>query len=201
MNMGRLAAIAGLLLAALVVLGGVGYGFGYIGYRNTANAFEIDIAAQYTNMQNVYDNGWKKVVEVAQIPAMQADNYKKVYADVMTGRYGAGGSKAFVQFIKEQNPNLDASLYDKIGQTIEVFHDGFQASQTDLIARKQAYGRFVTASTDSIFYNWIGHYPHIRCGIPIGAADDYQIITSGKTQNDFQKHQAAPLDLSKGTNQ
>src|SRR5271154_2144767 len=119
----------------------------------------------------------------------------------MIGCYGVGGSKAFVQLIKEQNPTLGEATYTKIGQTIEVFHDSFQASQTDLIARKQAYRGFITATTEGLFYNWIGNYPHIKCGIPIGAADDYQIVTSDKTQTDFQNHKAAPLDLNKGTQQ
>ena len=191
------------IISALVVAGlflvVCGYTLGYVGFRNKAQAYEVDIPAQYTEMQNVYDNGWKKVVEVAQVPAMQMEQTKQLYGAVMEGRYGAGGSKAFVQFIKEQNPNLSPEIYVKIQRTIEAFHDNFQASQTNLIARKQEYGKFVTATTDSLFYNWIGNYPHIKVGIPLGSKDDFQIVTSDKTQTDFQQHKADPLDLSKGT--
>lgn len=194
------AAILG-VIAGLVVTIVLFYFLGYLGFRNAAQAYEIDVPAQYTEMQNVYDNGWKKVVEIAQVPALQAQQTKEVYAAVMTGRYGANGSKAFVQLIHEQNPNLPAETYVTIQRTIESFHDSFQASQTNLIARKQEYGKFITATTGSIFYNWIGNYPHIHIGVPSGAADDFQIVTSDKTQTDFKNHKAGALDLSKGANQ
>jgi hypothetical protein len=44
-------------------------------------------------------------------------------------------------------------------------------------------------------YNWIGNYPHIKVGIPVGSQDDYAIVTSDKTQNDFKSKKAEPLKL------
>lgn len=190
-------AVIGLVVAlALAVIIG-SYFVGYLGYRNTAQSFEVDIPAQYTETQNVYDNGWKKVVEIAQIPEMQAQQVKDVYAGVMTGRYGANGSKALTQVIFEQNPHLDTEVYTKVQRTVESFHDSFQASQTNLIARKQEYAKFVTATTAAVFYNWIGNYPHIKIGVPPGTQDDFQIVTSDKTQNDFKTHKSEPLNLLK----
>jgi hypothetical protein len=184
------------ILVALTVLTG-SFFIGYLGYRNTAQEFEVDIPAQYTETQNVYDNGWKKVVEIAQVPEMQAAQVKDVYAGVMTGRYGADGSKAVIQLLQEQNPNLDPEVYRKVQQTVESFHDSFQASQTNLIARKQEYAKFTTATTASIFYNWLGNYPHIHIGVPTGTQDDFQIVTSDKTQGDFKTHKSEPLNLLK----
>lgn len=191
--------VAVLVLAAIAV--GVLYFFGYLGFRNDANRSEQDIVAQYEQAQNVYDNGWKAVVETAQVPAMQADNYKKVYDDVMKGRYGANGSTAMLQFIKEQNPTLSDATYTKIQQTIETFHANFEASQQDLIAKKQSYRILITSTTQAVFYNWIGRYPHIKVGIPTGSQDDYAIVTSDKTANDFKTKKAAPLDLTQGAKQ
>jgi hypothetical protein len=190
-------AIIGLLFVFL----GAGYFLGYIGFRNSANQSEQDIVAQYEQAQNVYDNGWKAVVEVAQVPKLQEQNYKDLYDGVMKGRYGANGSQALLQFIKEQNPTLSDETYTKIQRTMETFHANFEASQQDLIAKKQSYRILVTATTDSLLYNWIGNYPHIKVGIPTGAQDDYAIVTSDKTQTDFKNKKAAPIDLGKGTNQ
>jgi hypothetical protein len=187
----------GLVLGLLFLVGVIaviGFGIGYWNWSNDCHQFEADIPAQYTQMKNAYDNGWKKVTEIAQVPSMQMDNYKQVYDGVMKGRYGANGSGALLQFIKEQNPTLDASLYTKVQQTVETFHDQFQASQTQIIAFKQSYQKLLTVGGGRI-YNMIGSYPHIRCGVPAGAADDFQIVTSGKTETDFQNHQSAPLDL------
>jgi hypothetical protein len=183
------------VLATVVVVGS--YFVGYLGYRNTAQSFEMDIPAQYTETQNVYDNGWKKVVEIAQVPEMQAQQVKDVYAGVMTGRYGSNGSHALLQMLTEQNPNLGQDVYVTVQRTVEAFHDSLQASQTNLIARKQEYSKFVTATTAGIFYNWLGHYPHIKIGVPNGTQDDFQIVTSDKTQSDFKAHKSEPLNLLK----
>lgn len=186
------------IVIALAVLGTVGaYFVGYLGYRNTAQSFEVDIPAQYTETQNVYDNGWKKVVEIAQVPEMQAQQVKDVYAGVMTGRYGKDGSKALILLLTEQNPQLGQEVYVAVQRTVEAFHDSFQASQTNLIARKQEYSKFVTATTAGIFYNWLGRYPHIKIGVPNGTQDDFQIVTSDKTQSDFKTHKSEPLNLLK----
>lgn len=183
------------ILGLLVVFITGGYFLGYIGFRNAANQGEQDIVAQYEQAQNVYDNGWKAVVEVAQVPKMQEQNYKDLYDGVMKGRYGVNGSQALLQFIKEQNPNLSDETYTKIQRTIETFHANFEASQQDLIAKKQSYRILVTSTTDGLLYNWIGHFPHIKVGIPVGSQDDYAIVTSDKTQGDFKTKKAEPLKL------
>lgn len=183
------------ILGLFVVFTVAGYFLGYVGFRNDANRYEQDIVAQYEQTQNVYDNGWKAVVEVAQVPKMQEQNYKDLYDGVMKGRYGANGSQAFLQFIKEQNPTLSDETYTKIQRTIETFHANFEASQQDLIAKKQSYRVLITATTASLFYNGIGGFPHIRVGIPTGAQDDYAIVTSDKTQTDFKTKKAEPLKL------
>lgn len=184
-------AILGLLVVFIVG----GYFLGYIGFRNAANQGEQDIVAQYEQAQNVYDNGWKAVVEVAQVPKLQEQNYKDLYDGVMKGRYGANGSQALLQFIKEQNPTLSDETYTKIQRTIETFHANFEASQQDLIAKKQSYRILITSTTDGLLYNWIGQFPHIKVGIPVGSQDDYAIVTSDKTQGDFKSKKAEPLKL------
>jgi hypothetical protein len=190
--------LVGLVIGIVFFLFGAFYGFGYIGYRNTANQYENSIVAQYDQNKNDYDNGWKKVVEVAQVPTMQMQQTKELYDSVMTGRYGSEGSKAFVQFIHEQNPTLGPQVYLEIQQTVQTFHDRFEASQTSLISKKQEYNNFITATTDSIFYNWIGNFPHLHVGVPNGSQDDYAIVTSDKTETDFKNHKAEPLNLLGG---
>jgi hypothetical protein len=188
------------LIAVLGVFGvfaliGVGLVVGYVSFSNDANAFEVDIPAQYQQMKNVYDNGWKQVMETAQVPQNYTEDMQKVWQGALTGRYGANGSQATLQFIKEANPQIDASLYKKVQEQIESFHATFTAAQTKIISEKQAYGLMLKATTSGRFYNTIGSYPHIQCGVPDGAADKYAILTSDKTETDFQLHKADALDL------
>ena len=187
----------------IVVLSIVGFfvlmvfvlGFGYVGFSNDANAFEVDIPAQYQQMKNVYDNGWKRVMETAQVPDNYTEDMQKVWHGALTDRYGSKGSQAVLQLIKEANPQIDASLYKKVQEQIESFHNQFEASQTKIISEKQSYGLLLKATTSGRFYNTIGSYPHIQCGVPDGAEDKYAILTSDKTETDFQLHKADALDL------
>jgi hypothetical protein len=188
--------LIGLAVIVLVPLVCVGVLLiGYISWSNEANKFEADIPAQYEQMKNVYDNGWKEVMETSQVPDNYTDDMKSVWQAALTGRYGASGSQAVLQFIKESNPNLDPSLYRAVQEKIEEFHSTFSTSQTRIISLKQSYNQYITATTAGRFYNMIGHYPHLRVGIPYGSQDDFAILTSGKTTTDFQKHEADALQL------
>lgn len=187
---GVLALVAVLTLSCLAM--------GYWGWSNDCRQAEADITGQYTDMQNVYDNGWKRVVEISQVPSLQMENYKVLYTDVMKGRYGADGSKAMFQFLKEQNPSLDPSLYTKLQETVEIFHNDFSASQTKLTALKVDYKKLIEVGGGRVYNAFSGSYPRIHIGIPTGSQDDYQIVTSGKTQTDFASHSAEALDLRGG---
>jgi hypothetical protein len=162
--------------------------FGYISFGNEANRFENSITAAYTNNQNVYDNGWKTVMEKAQVPDQYTKQLKELYTGTMTGRYGPNGSQALLQFIKEENPKLDPSMYVQIQQSVEIFHNQFSQAQTELVSRKQEYRNLYTGTTHGRFYNLIAHYPHIDLS-------KYDVVTSEKTQQDFGTKKAPTLQL------
>jgi hypothetical protein len=127
--------LVGGAIFALIIIVVLGLFFGYMGFSNNANKFEADIPAQYSQMQNVYDNGWKQVMEENQIPQNYAAQVKDVFQGTMTGRYGPEGSKALFQMITEQNPQLDPSLYKKVQESIERFHAEFQGAVADHCAQ------------------------------------------------------------------
>lgn len=179
-------------LVVFGILGGIllSVVFGYIGFTNNANRYEVTIKAQYTDNKNVYDNGWKTVQEKAQVPELYTAQLKELYDNAMTGRYGEDGSKALFQFIKEQNPTLDSKLFIQIQQSVETFRNRFQQAQTELVSKKQAYESYLTATTSGRFYNMFASYPHIDMS-------KFDIVTSDKTETDFSTKRAEPLDLSK----
>jgi hypothetical protein len=176
-------------VVGIVILVGVLFAVGYVSFSNQANSFEVSIRNKYENNQNVYDNGFKKVSEIAQVPAMQVDALKQIYDAAIKGRYGANGSQATMQWIKEQNPNLDQSTFRKIQQTIEEFRDEFQSNQTALISERQEYERYLSATTSGRFYNMIGNYPHIDMS-------KFDIVTSDQTEKAFETKKADPLQIA-----
>jgi len=121
---------------AVVVLGGIG---SYISSANYGNRAEVEIKAKYRDNENVYANGVQKVVEIAQVPSMYVEDITKVTTAAISGRYGAEGSKAVFQMLREQNPQLDASMYTKIQQVIEAFRNEFKNAQTALLDRCATY--------------------------------------------------------------
>lgn len=182
-------AIVGVLLLFVVI----GF-FSYMSWSNGARKFEADIPSQYEQMQNVYDNGWKEVMEENQIGDKYADQFKAAFQAILNGN--SNGQQQLIQVLTAM-PNFDSSLLKKVQESIERFHASFSASQQQIIAMKQSYRTYIGATTVGRFYNSFGDYPHIKCGVPAGSADDYQIVTSGKTQTDFKNHKADALDLNK----
>jgi hypothetical protein len=121
---------------------------------------------------------WKRIKESAQVPAMYASDLKKLYDGAISSRYGAGGSKAMFQFIKEHNPNLDASIYKQLQRTIEAGRKEFAAGQTILLDKKRVYESHLRSNTGVVWAGVLG-YPTIDL-------DKFDIVTSGRTQDAFQ---------------
>jgi len=101
------AAMFGVVAVAFLIL----FATAYISASNDGVRFEATIKAKYQNAQNIRANYGQKVLEAAQVPGMYKQDLKEITDSAITNRYGAEGSKAVFQFIKEQNPTIDASMY------------------------------------------------------------------------------------------
>lgn len=114
-------------------------GISYVSARTYGVDAEAAIKAKYRNNENIYAQGTQMVIEVAQVPEMYAADLKAVVTAAIQGRYGADGSKATFQMLREQNPSLDPAMYTKIQQVIEGFRNKFEVAQTGLLDQCQAY--------------------------------------------------------------
>jgi len=161
---------------------------GMWGHVRTCNEFENGLQAQYDENRNRYDNGYKKVLEIAQVPAIQAKTIKDLYAQLIMGRGGSDTDKALFRAIQEQNPNFDQSTYIKVQQTIEAFRNEFAQRQTEMIARKQSYTNYLTTTLSGMIFNIVMHYPHVDMA-------KFDIVTSGRTEDAFKTHQDDVLKL------
>jgi hypothetical protein len=125
------AVIAALVIGVLFMM--------YVSASNYGNRTEQNITANYDNNENIYAMGTQKVMEIAQVPGMYADDLKKVVTAAVQGTYGPNGSQATVQFLKERDVRLDPSMYTKIQQVIEGFRNEFQHAQTGQITMCKEY--------------------------------------------------------------
>lgn len=158
-----------------------------ISFNNTAIRMENGISAQYEQNKNNYDNYFKKLKEVAQVPEMYIKDMKKLWDGVMTGRYGTEGSKAMFQFIQEQNPTVDASLYKKIQDIIESGRNSFEADQKMLIDKKNSYDNFRQIFPNNIITEFLG-FPKIDL-------TKYAIVTSQETEQAFETKKSEPINI------
>lgn len=175
--------IIGLTFAALTLWSFLSY----VSAFNTANMYEKKIVASHENLQNVLSQYQNKIGEMVQVPSMYKDDLKEVVSAAIQGRYGEGGSKAVFQWLKEQNPSLDVSVYSKIQVAIEGGRDRFTNEQTIFLDTKRAYetqlGSFLTGT-----FMRIAGYPKIDL-------DKYKIVTNVATEKAFETGIDEPVKL------
>ena len=160
--------------------------FSVIGTNNDCVRMEASIVAQYKQNQNNYDSMFKKFKEAAQVTSMYTDDLKKVYDSAIKGRYANSG-KVMMNWIKEQNPNFDASMYKNLQVMIESGRNTFESNQKMLLDKKMVYEMEIK-SFPTVFVVRVLGFPKIDL-------DKYDIVTSGETQDAFKTKKASEIKL------
>jgi Flp pilus assembly pilin Flp len=176
------------LITGAVILGLVAFlAISYIAAYNTANRLEAGIKAAWTNNQNVLAQYSNRVAEAAQIPAMQRDDLKEVVTAALDTRYGDEGSRAMFQFLQEQNPQIDSTVYVQLQRLIEAGRTDFQVAQTGLIDQKRVYETALGSF-------WQGTMMRVA-GFPRVDLDEYNVVTNERTEDAFSTGSESPIQL------
>ncbi|QDJ96431.1 hypothetical protein Xoosp13_245 [Xanthomonas phage Xoo-sp13] len=157
-----------LFITALVGLTAV---VSYVSYDNYGVSTEESLKAKLTDNQQMLGKHSTQIAEMAQVNTMYRDDLKEVYAAAMQGRYGENGSGAVMQWIKEQNPNLDPTLYTRLSQRIEANREEFTNSQRELIDQKRAYTTQLKRLWSGFWLSKVNDFPRIDL-------DEIKVITS-----------------------
>lgn len=177
--------LMGIIGLIIVVIAGVGCEACAV--HNDCVRQENGLEAQYSQNQNNYANYFNKLKEIAQVPAMYTADLDKLYKTAISGRYGADGSKAVMQFIQEKNPTLDSSLYRKIQSVIEAGRNSFEADQKTLLDKRRVY------------QNTVGTFPGGALasmeGFPKVDLKKYDPVINADTTAAFQTKQAGPIQI------
>lgn len=174
--------VLAVIFGAIALLVGMGISANNYGVRA-----ENGIVATYSNNQNILSNYSKKVLEAVQVPAMYTEDFTKIVTASMQGRYGADGSKASMQWLKEMNIPFDSSLYANMQRLIESGRNEFQAGQERLIDEKRSYNAERGQFPRSMFMSMLG-FPKIDL-------NKYDIVTDARTDRAFETKKEETLQL------
>lgn len=144
------AILGGIFLTLVLAVAGV-FIANYITYGNYGNEQENIINTAYENNKNILGQYSLKVKEAAKVSDKYSEALTKMISGALTARYGDEGSQAAMQWITEQNPNLDPQVYIKIQQIIESGRNEYQVAQTTLLDKCNIY-------KTEIGYFWAGFW-------------------------------------------
>lgn len=156
-------------------------------HRSAFIRHENGIKAQYKDNQNIYDNYFKKVQEIAQVPKEYAKQLKEVFEASIKGRCGKNGCQNQFLFIKEHNPNFDASLLKEVQVVIAAGRTKFEKSQRILLDKKLMYDNARAGVFAGLVADFFG-FPRINL-------DDFDIVTSDHTEQTFKDKKSESLKV------
>lgn len=177
---GKLGLVIGVIVAVFVV----GYIIMNISYSNNEIRLKNLVTAQVDTRDANYDKTWKVISQQVQLTEKYADDFKEVYKGMLQGRYGENGSQAMWQWIKEQNPQLDASMYKTVQNTIEAQREQFFMEQKKLISYDMNHKNLRETFPGSWF---VGDRPDV----------EFNIITSAITKQAAETGEENDVDLFK----
>lgn len=179
--------VTGILILCIfvVVIGGI------ISANNTAATLESGIIASDKNSQNVLGQYAPKLKEALGVTKLQTNAIVEVISGANESRYGKSGSQASIQWIQEQNPNLDQGSYRRIIDMIEAGRNDFQNTQKRKIDMIQTYRTNINLFPGKLFYGMLG-YP------TPGFFEKYdKIVISDHAADAFEIGRDNGIDVSK----
>lgn len=143
-------------------------------HRNEVVALDEGIKSQHVSNKSNYDNMWKSFKEMAQITDMQTDDIKKVYTDIITGRYQKD-ENVLMKMVQENNPQLDTKVYTKLQNQIASSRKEFDNNQKNIADKVREYN---TAVRKYVIMNIIFRFEELD-------ANKF-VVTSERTEKTFE---------------
>ncbi len=164
----------------------------YFSIQNTAVNKQENVRAHEKSYNQEFDNMFKKIAQIAQIPdhALQGakDAFKEIYTPLIEGRYKDGRNDGLMRWVQESNPQFDTkdyyNLYQQLANTIEASRDKLTNKGNEWIAVVQDYNRYIRAEPRSWFLSE-NKFPK----------EEAKIITSSKTEEAVKTGKDDDIDL------
>lgn len=129
---GYVGIIFGIVFGLFILVLGITAVSMYFSYNNKEVALRQQAEAQRGKIEGTFDAMWKIISQQAQVSNEYKDAFKEIYPELIAGRYSQGDG-SLMKWIKEANPEFDASLYKTLMQTIEVQRLQFLKTQERML--------------------------------------------------------------------
>lgn len=171
-----------IVLIALAVVAAV-FVVTLIGWRNTANEYEIDIRNAEKQSEIVLANEFYGKLDAAELGNQKyKDIMKSMLEGVAQGYQGASGGKAMALWLSNNVPQLDSSIAKKFIEIGEKGLTKFADSQTSLISLGQSYEKWRTKVPRKFFVENMMGYPSEDIASRLKPVTDAQTDQSFKTK-------------------
>lgn len=150
----------------------------YISAMNYGARTEITLDTKLQDNENIYSQGTQAIMEIAQVPQMMKNDLLELVKAEIQGKYGKDGSQATVQFLRDRNIPIDASMYRAIQQQILAFRAKFETAQRELLDQRNAYQLALNTFPRSVMLSMAG-YPKVDL-------KKYDIVTTNKARQTFE---------------
>lgn len=172
--------VAGLGLLTSIIL----FTYG-VGQYNSANTLKNTYEMKVKDNSSEFDNTWKTISQAAQIPEAKKNAFKEIYTDYAAARTSDGQGKVMA-WIKESNPTIDLSTYDKLMNIIVGTRQSWTFRQKELVGIAEAYNLKLSVFPSNVILGMLG-FQKI----------DPKVITSARTDEAFRTGQDNEVELFK----
>lgn len=146
----------GVIAGSFLLIGLVFVGM-YVSANNSGNRHENIVKFAHEDSKNVLGQYAPRLREALGVTKIQETAVADVITKANESRYGKTGSSATVQWIQEQNPNLDQASYGRIINMIEAGRNDFQNKQTEKLDKIRQYETALGNMPGSFFLRLAGY--------------------------------------------
>lgn len=164
------------IVVSALFLGGVIAVAGYcLSVYNTQAKLQTLYDAKVKDNSSEFDNMWKKISQVSQVPAAKKDALKDIFSSYADARSGNKSGGQMMQWIHESVPNVDLNTYDNLMNIITTSRDSWTERQKELVDISREFNQNLATQPSGALLHAFG-FKEI----------DAKVITSSRTEQTFQ---------------
>lgn len=165
-----------------------------VGTLNDSAEAEAGLVAAYSDMQNVRDSGYQKMVALSGADKLAQEEYQKLFLAAVQSQSRAEGAEAMYLYVQAHTPNPPTDLRKQVMGVMEDSLEKFALSQRRLLDQQRAYVGHLNRWPTGTIARMAG-YPKALVGEHAPTKDldgdgkhtvlDYPFLVTAHTQTEF----------------